>query len=360
MVSMKELPLDQSEKSCLGYWPREFEKNNGGSSDENQIAGGDVRLFQIKVAEIGVRVLKKVRPLKRPAGRFLALHDVSNVKEEILRHPTFFQHFDGVKLDWIFLRDRDRKRVTADSGWLLRQKLRIVIDFTPGCNLFPDLTLSDFYKPDYKATVDMMDAVFAKMRILGASDAVLSLTRIGEQVQRKHSENEINSRYRNCVINICASAKKHGVTLHFQAHPRRSISHVVDKTTLCKPAYAKKTLNERLLAFLKDIGADNVRLALNTGHTSMSGELLAAVIKKAGKRLGMVLVCSTTTDVYGQMYDTHAPVAGSKLKLKAVAACGTPLIFDAAYQSWNEVYCDLKAPEWRLRVSSFYLSIEGE
>ncbi len=335
ILSIEEIPLDQSEKTYTGYWPKEFADNDGGTSGGRRIAGGDVRLFHVKVTEKGVRLLQKVKPPERPDGRLLALRNVSNIKEEILRHPTFFQHFDGVKIDWTYLRDRDPKRVAAENGWISRQMLQVMIDFTPGCNLFPDLSLSDFYKPDYDATVKTMSDVFAKMQLLGASDAVLSVSRIGEVVGSLYSEEKIYPRYCKCVTKICAQAEKQGVTLHFQAHPRRKIIHGDDAIAT----------HEGILSFLNDLRADNTRLALNVGHASMKAESLTSIIEKAGDRLGVIIVCSSTVDRYGQMYDSHGSAAGNKLNLKAVTQCRVPLVLDANYRSWDEVYHDLKALE---------------
>ena len=99
--SVRELELDRSEQGAVGQWP----KGQGGgaagagSNGAHTIAGGDIRLFAVSVQERGVALLPEPQPPPRPRNRLLALRGAAAVQEEILRRPTFFEHFDaGVAL----------------------------------------------------------------------------------------------------------------------------------------------------------------------------------------------------------------------------------------------------------------------
>ncbi|MCX6916865.1 MAG: hypothetical protein NT167_28125, partial [Verrucomicrobia bacterium] len=159
-----ELTLGRDMRSAPGYWPHEFQNNEGGRSDATNISGGDVRLFSVQVDEVGVRVLPQETPPARPVGRLLALRGISDLREEILRRPTFFEHFDGAKIDWTYLLRRDAEQVKRDRPWLERQQLRVVVDFTSGLNHFPDLTLLDLLPASYADSVAWMSDVLAKMK----------------------------------------------------------------------------------------------------------------------------------------------------------------------------------------------------
>ncbi len=325
--SMNELPLGQSEKGKPGYWPTLTltPDNDGGVSDSATIAGGDVRLFSVRVRERGVRSLAPVSFPARPRGRVLSLRPVGTLQEAILRRPTFFQHFDGVKVDWTWLWRRDAAQLERESGWLQRQQLRLIVDFSHGCNFYPDLALLDTHMPRYRESMGTMEDVLSKMSLLGAKDAVLSLHRWPDD----HSVDAAlaDARFLSGIREICGKASRRGVVLHLQTHP-----HKWHATT------------ERTLQFIEEVGKPNLRYALNTSHLAMLGENLRKSLALSKKRLGMILLSAPVSDMFNQALDAHAPVAGSGLDLSALRAYGNVLqVLDADFKSLDEEYQDCRA-----------------
>ena len=327
-----ELALDQSEKGTPGYWPEEFTHNDPGPSNETTIAGGDIRLFAVKIREKDVRVLKPIKPPRRARTRFLALRGIADLKTEILRRPTFFQHFDGAKIDWTYLYARDRKQLKREAGWLKRQKVRLVVDFGTGLNFYPDLTLLDTFKLRYEESVAAIDDVLAKMKLLGAADALISLHRNAEN---HVSSERAEERFQACVRDLCRRAAKRRMTLHLQNHPHKW------------RGTGGETLDfiGKVADSLEPLQAKHLRFALNTCHAGLEGESVADAIASAGDRLGMVLLSAPARDLLGQSYDAHRPVKDSGLDVAFLKDLACMEVFDADYQTWDEVYEDVRFVE---------------
>ena len=330
--SVRELELDRSEQGAVGQWPKgqgAAEDGDGGGADAargdgHTIAGGDIRLFAVSVEERGVTLLPAPRPPARPRNRLLALRGAGSMQEEILRRPTFFEHFDGVKMEWRYLRDRDPGRLRDEQDWLARQQVRAVVDFSRDLNLFPGLTLLDAYPPHYAASVAAIDDVLAKMRLCGARDAVIAVHR---RPENHWTDERARAEFALRIGELCRRAADHGVTLHLQTDHWKRLPD-----------------NPALLGLIAEIGQPNLRYALNTGHLWPGAELPAEMIALAGELLGAVLLCAPRVDPAGQIYDAHLPVHGSGIDLAPLATAGdVPFIFDAIYPDWDAEYLDVQA-----------------
>ena len=324
--SVQELELDRAEQGAAGYWPKGYAGGGAGagSSDAHTIASGDIRLFAVSVEEQGVTLLPAPQPPPRPRNRLLALRAAGSVQEEILRRPTFFEHFDGVKLEWSYLRDRDSRQLQREQDWLARQQVRVVVDFSHDLNLFPGLTLLDSYPPHFTASVAAIDGVLAKMRLCGARDAVIALHR---KPENHWSDERAHAEFTARIGELCRRAADHGVTLHLQTNHWKRLPD-----------------SAALLDLIAGIGQPNLRYALNVGHLRPGAEPPAAIIELPGERLGAVLLCAPRVDLAGQIYDAHLPVHGSGIDLAPLAGAGDPLfIFDAIYPDWDAEYLDVQA-----------------
>jgi len=320
---IRELPLDQAEKGARGYWPGGFTDNDGGLSDAQTIAGGDIRLFAVTMEEERVEVLPEAEPPQRPRGLLLSLRSAESIQRQLLLRPTFFQHFEGVKVEWSYLHARDAAQLDRERDWLSRQQVLLAVDFSSGLNFYPALSLLDGYPPQYEKTMAAFADVFNKMARLGAGDAVISLHRLPEN----HCPPE---RGRDGFLHglhaLCEMAGRNGVTLHLQPHPHKW------------PGGTEQTLE-----FISAAGADNLRLALNTCHLALAGESLESALTLAGDRLGAVLFSAPKYDLYGQGYDAHAPLCTNNWKMPDIeTTAGVLQVLDADYADWDEEYLDLQ------------------
>jgi pimeloyl-ACP methyl ester carboxylesterase len=324
--SVREIPLDQSEKGAVGFLPRVFEQAPVGRSDETTIAGGDVRLFAVKVREQAVEVIPHVAPPPRPKGRVLPLRNVRSIKEEVLARPTFFEHYDGVLVDWRYLHEREKEAIRHEAGWIDRQGLRVVVDLTSGINLYPDLRLIDNLKEDYQASMAAIEDVIAKMPLLGSRDLVLALHKVPEN---NFSAEQTWASFDATLRQICKQAADRQITVHLRIYANRPPGNVSEA-----------------LAFLKRVGAANLRLAPNTAMLLGSGAKPKDIANQLKDVLGLWMVGAQAHDLAGHVWNVNAPIAGSpqasQLAELLALLPGVPVVFDATFRNQDEEYLDAR------------------
>ena len=322
---VQELVLDQSEKGLVGYWPTGMGNHDGGRSDTGHIAGGDIRLFAVRVDETNVQCRPAPCPPPPPRNRFLALRTGGSIQAEILDRSTFFQHFDGVKVDATYFRDRDRQQLHREVDWLKRQRVRIAADLSPIMNLFPDLTLLENVPAQTEASRQLMADVLDKMALVGATELILTLHRSMDCGD--WSTERIQDGFVIALRALCQRAAGHGVTVHLQSHPQR---WAISTDAVCK--------------LIDAVAVGNLRVALPVGHLAATGESMADALKLAGDRLGCVLHAAPHRDLLNQFYDAHRPIhTGDFHESPVAAAVDTLHILDAVYANPDEEYLDCQA-----------------
>jgi hypothetical protein len=78
---------------------------------------------------------------------------VQDVREAILLRPSFRQHWDSVVVDWRYLERRTASAIAAEGRWLFRRNISVIVDFTSGLNLYPDLRLVKNAVDEYERSV---------------------------------------------------------------------------------------------------------------------------------------------------------------------------------------------------------------
>lgn len=336
IASIQELALDTSERGAVGHLPEGIEPSSIGANTDTVIAGGDVRVFAVRVNETNVVEIAHRTPPRRPTGRFLPLRRAGSLKEELLARPTFFEHFDGVVVDWRYLHQRERGALEAEAPWLKRQGLRLAVDFSSGLNLYPGLRLVDNLPEDYVASTNTIAEVLAKMPILGARDLILTLHRHPEN---NFTGQQTDASFEATLRELATLATGHGVTLHLRL------------------AFGKPPWNlEAGLRWVERAGAANLKLAPSTAllvGQDPSPDLAA----RLAKWLGLWLVAAPRRDLAGQLWDAHAPLAsctdGEAIKAwLAVGAPNVPLVLDAVLSDQDEEYAEIRAIESLLGLSA--------
>ncbi len=323
LESVRELPLDRSETEAVGYLPEDVDGTRLGRNTDSTIRGGDFRIFAVRVKESGVEVIPHRTPPPRPHGQALPLRRAISVKEEILARPTFFEHFDGVALDWRYLHDREKSVLRQEAGWIRRQGLRVFVDLSSGVNLYPTLRLVDNLAADYEQSMTAIADVLAKMKILGSRDVILSLHRHPEN---NFSVQQTQEGFEKTLRRLAADAEGLGIDLHL-------------RMAFGKPPWALGDMD----ALIERVGAANLHVAASTAllsRTDMSAE--ATRILKA--RLGLWLAAAPQADLSGKLWDAHAPLhrvtgrAGIAAWLALVP--GAPILMDAVFTNQDEEYLD--------------------
>jgi hypothetical protein len=310
--SINELPLDVSERQAVGFLPEGVDGRALGRNTAATIAGGDVRVFAVRVKETGVEEIPHVAPPPRPRGRVLPLRQITSIKESILARPTFFEHFDGVMVDWRYLHQRESSALQAESKWIGRQGLRVYVDLSSGIDLYPTLRLIDNLHADYEASMAAITNVIAKMKLLGSHDLILSLHRHPEN---NYDGAQTQAGFEKTLKTLAAEAAQHGVTLHV-------------RMAFGKPG---STLEE-LSVLLDKAGAKNVRIAGSTALLAATAKTPVAT-KIVQDKLGLWFAAATQHDVAGALWNAHAPLARSadvrSLSPWLLTKPDAPIVFDA-------------------------------
>jgi hypothetical protein len=322
--SITELSLDQSEKGAPGYLPDGVSTNQLGHSGTNTIAGGDIRIFAIKLVESGVSEIPLVPPPDRPKGRFLPLRKCRSIQEAILSRPTFFQHFDGVAVSWEYFFNRERHSLRNEAEWLARQGVRIAVDASDGLNLYPTLRLIDNLPADYQASRAALGEVIEKMKILGATDLMVSLHRYPEN---NFSDEQTLNGFEKTFRYLAEQAKRNGVTLHL-------------RQTFGKPPWGLAEAGQLLDRWK----LSNLRLAADTsllpGRKPSAEE--ASLLRR---HLGVWLVAGSRNDSTGKLWDSHLPLHKAT-RLTTIMdwlalSPDLPIALDGLYASEDDEFSDI-------------------
>ena len=327
--SIQEFELDQSEKGTEGYLPEGSENVSAGISDAWNIAGGDVRLFAVRVREESIETIPHVAPPHRPKNRVLPLRGSRSIKEEILARPTFFEHFDKVVIDWKYLRYREKDILKKEYGWINRQKLGIIVDVTSGINLYPDLRLVNNLEEDYLTSINAVNDVLEKMKIIGAKDVILSMHR---GIENNFTSEQTRASFDSTMRFLCRKAADDKITVYL-------------RTCFGKPP---GTLHDALV-LVDRVGAPNLKLAPSTALLTVEKANIGESVKLGRDKIGMWLVSAPAFDIAGVLWNAHTPIAECKQKslLSEILSTGpdVPLILDALYDTQDEEYRDITALE---------------
>lgn len=346
ILSVKELPTTTAERKARGWLPECIATNGTfsvGRDTANTIAAQGVRIFRVQLEEgDGIREIGKITPPAGPRGISLALRGGGAIKEQILRRPTFFEHYDGVMVDWKYLRARDRKELERERNWIGLQGLHVTVDMSQAFNWFPDL---DWYAPDRKnariakQNRETLDDVLGKMPVLGARDLVVALDGRWEWTPVSYTNRAVKA-----LNELCRLAAPHGVTVHLRQSPRRFIQSVgmfawwvnagSEPNLRAAPALAGL-----FAEYKKDIPAEKI-----------ARDALAFAAKP-----GLLLVAAPGTDDFGRLVSLHEPIAASRDWASAVVKAfhnrGDRIVFEAVYPDADSEYADVKALKSALKAN---------
>jgi hypothetical protein len=321
--AIEELPLDQSEKTAVGYLPTGFANAPVGESSDTTIAGGDIRIFRVKIAETGLTELPQATPPPRPKGQILPMRDARSIKEFVLARPTFFEHFDGVLVDGRYLRERDKTAIVDDAGWIERQGLNVYVDASSSINLYPDLRLVNNIEKDYTATQAWFVDVLDKMQTLGARRLLISLHRVPEN---NITVEETYASFEQTVKWLAAEAATREVTVLLRTSPRTGLAEVLD--------------------MVDRVAAENLLIAPSVAQ-AIDNKGIPGRLKDVAGKIGLWCVGAPGYDEAGSLWTCHLPIASSIFdhavpKIIAIAP-ETPCLLDVVYPDWDEEYLDAQA-----------------
>lgn len=320
ILSISELPIGQKAKTSSGYLPDEFQHVDIGESGENVIAGGDIRIFSVKVISEHVEIMSEQVPVSISNKPYLPLRNIQKIKNEILFRPTFFEHFKGITLDWKYLHERESKILKQEYGWINRQGLKIIVDLTSGVDFYPELRLIDNLPEEYQSSMTKIEDVISKMPLIHATELILPLHRFSENNFTK--EQTWNS-FKNTFIRLCHFTGQYGITLHIRlalGRPPFSFLEAID--------------------FIKKVNEKNLKLAPETSFMIARNQKVVG----ADELIGMWLVNGLEKDISGKYWNQNLRISSyedkSAIKDMIDKLPQIPGVLDGIYKNHDEEYLD--------------------
>jgi hypothetical protein len=321
ILSIRELQLDSAETSAAGCWPEGVSGPDLGRDTEHTIAGGSMRVFQIKVREASLEEIPHLPPPRRPTGRILPVGHPNSIKAAILARPTFFEHFDGIVADWRYLHDREIQTLKDEADWLGRQRLRIMVDLSSGLNLYPTLRIINNLTDDYAASMAMITNLIVKMEAFGARDLILSLHRYPEN---NFTDEQSLTSFKSTLNTLATEASRHSIALHL-------------RLTLGKPPWNLEAAD----TLLSQIDANNLRLAVSTALLA-NDRPTPKQERILRERTGLWLAAGSERDFTGSLWNVHAPlsqVQNLAPTANLIKLCPrAPILCDTVFNTFDEEY----------------------
>ena len=330
----EELPIGTAERKAVGYWPGCFDTLDVGTDTASTIAAGAVRTFRVWLDEgAEIAEIPDVAPPPRPTGVTLYLRNVSGpIKEEILRRPTFFRHFDSVMLDASYLLSRDREDLKEQTGFLGKQQLKVMVDLSPFLNMYPGIRLVDNDPAETARSQKKIADLLDKMGILGAKDLVLTR----HQMPLTHTPGLVpKDAFVAGVKKLCQDAAKKDVTVYFRTYAKRYTMMIDDATN-----------------FVAQVAEPNFKPALSfateTHRTGGKADFAGYQIVNAKAPLAfLALPGGGSLSLHEPLtqdgrFETRVPEKEVWTGLRRLKQAGIPVVFEAVYPDPDAEYRDVR------------------
>ena len=290
MEIVQEIQLDQSEKGAVGYLPDGYEDTDIGKSTNTAIAGGDTRLFRVRVkwteGPSDFKYIPKINPKPRPKGIGLHLrHLEHSIRYEILKRPTFFQHYDSIVVDYNYLISKDNAFLVDDGQWLSQQSVTVYVDASPSINLFPTLRFLTDDPATYNKTVSFLASLMHKMNTLGSHDLIISLHNFPGDESTDQSRRDFNA----TIHYLNNLGTQLNITLHMLDTPKNPYSLMP----------LTRWLDENNLSTIKIVL--NLALLVNYGNSYKYDSVIQS-------QSSLLYVTAPGWDSYGTSYGNNVPI----------------------------------------------------
>ena len=274
VARVEEVSLGPSQRNETGYLPHGYEGalDQLGQDNATHVAGVSTRVFVVTLASDNSTALPRPNASASltPSRRLLRLApSVGNARLELLRRPSFDNHFTGVVLDWEYVEARSEDALRREANWLATFGVDVVVDFSSATTGFPGpLRLLDDMHLYWLDSVSRIEGVLSKMPIVNAHNAILTLHSTSELPPKNFTEKPDVSFARTLGV-LVAKAALANVTLHLRECRRGG--DVLGGTSLASlAAFARRVPGLRVapqFAFSRD--GDQVRQLLGSGQSTM-------------------------------------------------------------------------------------------
>jgi sugar phosphate isomerase/epimerase len=353
ITSVAEWEIHPCPADTLGYFPAVSKERILGDltasrsaslaasrSADTIIEPGDIRIFELTLADHEIASVSRIEMTDTAAGRMLSLWRTENLRDEILCYERLGQHFEGIKIEAKYLLERDPAYLKTEGAWFKRQKLDCMVDFIGLLNFYPNLTLIGNIEARRDESMRIITSIFDKMHYFGIDKALFSLHRNAEN---NFTAEQAAVSFENSFSELADLAAARGIQVFVVPRP------LIASTSLWQlkmPGVDTRAV----AAMVRRLAKNNLKFCLDTSHLLMTEESPSELLKEFGDEVAMVLVGAPVKDQYGQYYNAHRPVSGSPweeqisqvLRMIADDMPGMPVCLNAQYPDWDEVYRDIR------------------
>ena len=338
ILSVTELPTEDDEKGVPGYAPNIYTNYSAGASTATQIAGGDIRIFRVRLDEAdAVRELPEALERPNASGRVFVMRGNGDLKDAYLERPTFFRHYDTMLVDWRWFESRTDAEIVRQFNGPKTQGLKLMVDFRSGLNYYPDLRI-DTQRSERRTreTLARMGDVLCKAATCGITEAIVSEDRGKDSPKQVEA---LDDGFRR----LLALPEAKGFTFHQCGHVFREYRYSVKEdwhpSANC---YSNACARAERLATPRFKPAYRVAAEL-----FLRKDAAAVAAEIAEKKPSLVFLAAPATDRNGKLISQDEPfaswpdAAGREAILTAIRAAGSRVVYDALYADQDDEYRNL-------------------
>jgi hypothetical protein len=279
------LPLDESEKTAIGYLPHGFANASIGTTTNTTLAGGDTLIVRVvlqtdKTSDIPI-MSPPIRKINLASRRLLRLNpSIGDLRRAILLRPQFEEVFGGFLIDYSYIASRTNASLTKESIWLRSRGISLAIDFSRSTTLFPGLRLSDDMDGSYQESLSVFLDVLSKMSLIGATDAFVTIHNGAEIAPSNFSTSaDYTASITTTLQTLSQIASKVGIRIHLRRSFRNDNFAGASLTSQANFAATAKISFSPSLAYQDpQMGSDN---AIDAANLFVSGASHALMISAA-------------------------------------------------------------------------------
>lgn len=322
ILSVEELPTSCRERAARGFAPETLTNLVLGADSPTTVAAGATRMLRVRTEETRLRTLAEAAPPPNPKLRTLRLRSNEPIKEQLLRRPTFFRHFDSVMVGWRYVFTRDDEALEDERNWIRLQGLDVLVDFSDATDAYPGYRWTDHIAEERARSQKAFGKFLRKCAILGVREVVVashSLSDMGERAAARAS-------YLRNLGAFARAAGEKGIVVRLR-------DNVWDLQELPRDLAAVREPNLK--------GAHRLAAVMYRER-----DVASAVERTGGDCwfLGVAEDEKVVPDAFFKMFGRLADSPRGDLKdaLRAICAKGGRVIFDAFYPDTDAEYRDVR------------------
>lgn len=320
--SVEPVLIEDDVYLCKGYYPENVEINNDAvnGSGSFQLTAGDIGFYQVSLAKNELELMPECLPKRSVRNLYVnLLPGQESLKQFVLDHPTLNQKFAGVMVDTDYFNRHDAQYLVSEAAFLKRRGIRIVLNFLPVLNHYPNLSFLRAFPERYERSMDYVTDILKKVACFDCAALVVGVMR--------------NSEILGTIEEL-----KHDLMEAFESIHQQAKS----------PIFYQNCPIVLRIEEGYEMASETMRLSLDVSAAMCIGASLQNVCENYD--IHALSLSAPAVDAYGQYYNAHQPVfsspMGAEIRENVRAIMMTSdmeyMVMAAEYENWDEVILDYR------------------